>query len=167
MESSEIFEKETIPTFDELLENLSDEEVREFSQHLETEEYVPGETIFYEGETGDKLYIIQSGEVEISKMTEKEGEEYIPLITLKKGNIFGEMSFIPETESFASAVAGSFCTLFTLSREEFDTITEEDPGLGCKLYHAICLVLIYRLRRADRKASHLDDLQDQMENSPE
>ncbi len=164
MTSPEVFKKETIPTFDELLENLSDEEVEELSRHLTSEEYVPGETIFYEGDPGDNLYIIQSGEVEISKMSDKEGEEYIPLITLEKGNIFGEMSFIPKSESFAAAVAGTFCTLFTLSRDDFEQIIEEAPTLGCKIYHALCLVLIYRLRRADRKASELGELKERMEN---
>ncbi|MFB6355386.1 MAG: cyclic nucleotide-binding domain-containing protein [bacterium] len=60
---SKLFEKEEVPTFDQLLNNLTDEEVSTLSQYTDKLEFVPGETIFYQNEPGDSVFIIQRGKV--------------------------------------------------------------------------------------------------------
>ncbi len=162
MSNTQIFNEETIPTFDELLNDLTDDEVEDLSRFTEKAEYVPGETIFYENDPGDALYIIQSGKVEICKMTNEKGKEYVPLITLKEGNVFGEMSFLLDSHSWAAAVAATYSTIFKISRQQFNHITEEYPKLGCKIYNALCQILVYRLRRADEKAKELAELKRQL-----
>ncbi|MFP4686896.1 MAG: cyclic nucleotide-binding domain-containing protein [bacterium] len=162
MRNPQVFSEEKIPTFDELLNDLSDEEVEQLSQFTEKSEYVPGETIFYENEAGDALYIIQNGAVEICKMSNQKGREYVPLITLKEGNVFGEMSFLLETTSWAAAVAAAYTTIFKITRLQFEHIVEEYPALGCKIYNALCQILAYRLRRADEKAKELAELKHEL-----
>ncbi len=155
MDDSQIYSQEEIPSFDELLDDLSDEEVTQLSNYTEQSEYVPGETIFYENEQGNALYIIQAGSVEISKISDMEGREYIPLITLKEGNVFGEMSFLSEGKTYAAAVANTHVNVFKISRENFNHMLDNHPRLACSIYRALSKILVYRLRRADEKAKNL------------
>ena len=66
------------------------------------ETYNDGEAIFAEGASGDWIYVIQSGSVEISKMV--MGEKVIIEI-LKPGDVFGELGFISKTPRTATARA--------------------------------------------------------------
>jgi len=166
MANPNLFEEETIPTFEELMDDLTDEEIELLSQHTERVEFVSGETIFYENQPAESIYIIQTGSVEISKLSNGKDDEYVPFVTLTTGNIFGEMSFLMKTETNASAVARQPTTLYRIKREDFDEIVEEYPKLGCKLYQGICQILVYRLRRTDEKlASIAPELETETESS--
>lgn len=55
---------------------------------LESADYDSGEYIIRHGETGNTFYIIESGEV---RVTSRAGTTEKDLITLKRGDYFGEM----------------------------------------------------------------------------
>ena len=61
-----------------------------------------GQSIFDEGDFGDRAYIVEDGIVEISR---KVGGEKMTLGTVEKNGIFGEMALIDESNRIASAVA--------------------------------------------------------------
>lgn len=166
MDNSRVLKPEEIPSFEELLADLSDTQVDRLSEYLDRREYVPGETIFYQGDPSNCLYIIQVGTVEISKMSSEEGDEYTPLVELSEGNIFGEMSFLTESDRSASAVASTHVVLFSLSRDNFETIVEEHPSLACELYHAVTQVLCYRLQRTDDKLIKLSETIERRPTTP-
>lgn len=157
MDDSKVLKPEAIPSFEELLSDLSDPQVEKLSKYLDRQEYVPGETIFYQDDPGNCLYIVQVGTVEISKMSSEEGDEYTPLVELSEGNIFGEMSFLTKSDRSASAVASTHVVLFSISRQNFEMIIDEHPSLACELYDAVTQVLCYRLRRTDDKLIRLSE----------
>jgi CRP-like cAMP-binding protein len=157
MDDSKVLKPEAIPSFEELLSDLSDAQVEKLSTYLDRQEYVPGETIFYQGDPSNCLHIVQVGTVEISKMSSEEGDEYTPLVELSEGNIFGEMSFLTESDRSASAVASTHVVLFSISRTNFVTIIDEHPKLACDIYDAITQVLCYRLRRTDDKLIRMSE----------
>jgi CRP-like cAMP-binding protein len=66
------------------------------------EKFKDGQTIFTEGANGDWMYIVESGEVEISK---KVAGQQIVIETLMPGDIFGEMAYIDRTPRSATAKA--------------------------------------------------------------
>lgn len=161
MTEEDVFTKEDIPTFDDLLGNLDDHQVELLSSHLRKIEYVNGEFVFHEGDDSNSLYVIQEGEVEISKMKGSDDQEYVPLVTLDEGNIVGELSFVRRSKRSANAIAISYAKLFELSRDDFNAIVDENPSLGCRIYDAILQVMAYRLERTDNhliKLSQEDQL---------
>lgn len=162
LETPDLFSEEEVPTFDELMSGLTDEQVEILSSYTDKEEYVSGEAVFYENEPGDSIYIIQSGSVEISKMSE-ETDEYLPFVTLKPGNIFGEMSFLRNSPTSANAIAQSHTVLYKVDRSSFHEITEHYPDLGCQIYQAISQILVYRLKRTDAKLTNLATKYDELE----
>ena len=69
------------------------------------ETYPTGTCIFEHGDIGDKLYIILSGRVRISRNVPGMGEE--ALAVLNPGAIFGEMALLDDTPRSADAPEGS------------------------------------------------------------
>jgi hypothetical protein len=84
-----------------------------------------GEIIFHEGARGDKMFIILSGEV---KLTKKVEDLEIPLHNLKRGSMFGEMALIDNQPRSATAQAVSDVTCTVISKLVFrQKLTSEVP----------------------------------------
>ena len=102
--------------------------------------FAPGELIFKEGDQGDKMYLVRSGEVEI----EVNGEV---IETLAQGGIFGEMALIDGSPRAATARAKSGCEVAAVTEKSFLFLVDEMP------YFAIYVMrtLADRLRRMDKR----------------
>ena len=88
-------------------------DVREYNLAAE-ETYQDGQVIFEEGSSGDWIYCILSGSVEISKTV--EGRRHVFEI-LKPGEVFGELGFIGGVKRTATARAIGETTLGIVDRE--------------------------------------------------
>jgi signal transduction histidine kinase len=71
-----------------------------------------GDVIFKQGDTGQELFIIKSGKIEI-----RIGNHVLD--TLSPGNIFGEMALIDSAPRNATAVAITDATLIAVSQKQF------------------------------------------------
>ena len=67
-------------------DTLSEDELKEIASLSKTEDHKEGETIFSEGDEGDRLFVILSGAVRISKNIPGMGEE--ALTVLRVGGLF-------------------------------------------------------------------------------
>ena len=84
-----------------------------------------GQSIFSQGEIGDRAFIVQEGEVNILK---KNDVEDLTIATIGKGGIFGEMALIDDKPRMASAIATELTTVIIVSREIFkDKLRKTDP----------------------------------------
>ena len=98
---------------------------------LERITFQPGETIFNEGDDGQSAYIIESGMVEIAR---EVGGKKVPLGTIDKNGIFGEMALVDDTPRMASATALTDCVLVAASEKSFqDKLDRSDPFVGALL----------------------------------
>jgi CRP/FNR family cyclic AMP-dependent transcriptional regulator len=98
-----------------------------------------GDVIFQEGEQGDKMYILQSGEVEIAingKIVE----------TLSQEGIFGEMALIDGSPRSATARAKTHCEVAPISEKNFLFLVDEMPHFAL----SVMRTLVDRLRRLDK-----------------
>lgn len=94
--------------------------------------FQPGEIIFQEGGSGNKLFIIQSGEVEITKQVD---DEEVPLANLKTGAVFGEMALVDGSPRSATARAITEVSCSSLSQTMFrHKLTTEVPLWMRSLY---------------------------------
>ena len=101
-------------------------------------EYAPGDVIFAEGDPGDKMYVIRSGEVEILL----DGRV---LEVLTSGGIFGEMALIDGAARAATARAKTACEVAPISEKTFLFLVHETPFFAI----AVMRTLAQRLRRMD------------------
>lgn len=97
-----------------------------------------GEAIFQEGDAGDKMYVVRSGEVAI----EKNGKV---METLGPGGIFGEMALIDGSPRSAMAKAKTDCEVAPITEKTFVFLVHETPYFAI----AVMRTLANRLRRMD------------------
>ncbi|MFH1076040.1 MAG: TIGR02266 family protein [Pseudomonadota bacterium] len=81
------------------------------------EKYSDGEVVIKEGGSGDWIYKVLSGEVEIFRMI---GDRILRVDVIGRGEIFGEISFLTNTKRSASARAVGDVCLGIVDRDFFD-----------------------------------------------
>ncbi|MDR0323832.1 MAG: cyclic nucleotide-binding domain-containing protein [Treponema sp.] len=102
----------------------------EFTAGETVRTYAKDSIIFFEGEPGNELFIIQKGSVKIIKITE---DNEILLAVLKTGDIFGEMALLESKPRAAGAVAYEDCQLMAVNRDNFQHMIKTQPQLITRL----------------------------------
>jgi CRP/FNR family cyclic AMP-dependent transcriptional regulator len=113
----------------------------------------PGETVFDAGDAGDKLYIIQSGEIEIAR---EDADDQRVVARLGPGDFFGELGVVLGRPCVTRAVAVRSTRLLELDRETLESMCLEQPAIAIRLLR----VVVSRLIEAERRLAALgvDDL---------
>lgn len=107
--------------------------------------YGAGEVIFSEGEEGDKMFIILDGEVEILKSAHSGGTGK-HLVTLGKGEFFGEMALIEDKPRSATALCKKDTKLLVMNEPVFESVIEKNPDFASKMIKNLAV----RLRNANK-----------------
>ncbi len=110
------------------------------------ETYEDGQVIFKEGSSGDWVYVVESGAVEVSKKL--DGKEFI-LEILQPGEIFGEIGFIARMGRIATARAVGSTTVGIVDREfldrEFNKLSQD--------FRLILVSLAHRFKKITTRAN--------------
>lgn len=80
------------------------------------ETYAPGQTIFRQGDDGDRAYFIHSGDVEVVR--EENGSEKV-LARLTRGQYFGEMALLANQPRNATVRAATDLRVAVLGKRNF------------------------------------------------
>lgn len=131
--------------------NLSARELRGVAAIVHKREYKAGEPVFYQGDPGLGMYIIQEGEVSI-RIAEREGEDK-ELAVLTDGDFFGELALLDEAPRSATAVCKTDCSLIGFFRTDLFELIEEKTDLGVKIVLKLAEILAVRLRKTDKELS--------------
>ena len=86
--------------------------------------------IFSECQSGQDMFIIQSGQVKISKVVD---DNEVILAVLQKGDFFGEMALLENKPRSASAIAHEDCVLMAVNRKNFDQMVATQAQLITRL----------------------------------
>jgi hypothetical protein len=113
-----------VPLFKFCSPPLRDELLKSLKAHT----YPPGIFIAREGETGNQLFFLSSGQAEISS---DNGRTKHGLV--EKGDYFGHLSLILKEKRTASVKALTYCEVFKLNRDDFNRIKGEYPELTALL----------------------------------
>ncbi|KPK02100.1 MAG: hypothetical protein AMS20_12555 [Gemmatimonas sp. SG8_28] len=127
-----------------IFSDLDDDEVARIAEICSEQHFRSGQTIFKEGEPGNRLFIVSDGEVRVSRQVPGSGEE--ALAVLKPGACFGEMAVFDRSERSTDAIANTDCTLLTITRSDFEMLLDFERDLGYKVLWAVVRLLSQRLR---------------------
>lgn len=125
------------------------------AHHVDPEfviEFGAGNFIFKEGETGGEMYIIQTGEVEILKLSHGESHR---LAVLEEGDFFGEMAILEDLPRTASARAHTDCGLLRIDHSTFDQLIRHNPEISIRMLRKLC----HRLRTTNPALLEADAVQ--------
>jgi CRP/FNR family cyclic AMP-dependent transcriptional regulator len=132
-----------------LFENLSEYEFEEVDKICTREAHSKDTIMFFEGDSGNRCYVIITGEVRISKYIPNIGEE--ALAVLKAGDYFGEMALIDNFPRSAHAIANTDIEVLAINKTDLDKVLIADRELGYKLLWTFTRTLSKRLRETNEK----------------
>ena len=132
-----------------LLDGLGNEQIRHVMQVGEHHQYKCNEFIFREDDKGDRIYLVLSGAVRISRQVPGMGEE--ALAVLKAGSAFGEMALIDGSPRSADALAHENCELFVIENAQLDSLMFTDRVLATEILWKLVRMLTSRLRQTNDK----------------
>lgn len=104
----------------------------------------PQETIFFEGQRGDAMYLIVEGRCALN-----QGNKVIA--ELGSGSHFGEMALLSDDPRSVTVVAAERTKLIRISRDDFQETLRLRPATGVKLLSALGKELSRRLAVANRQ----------------
>lgn len=87
-----------------------------------------GQIILMQGVTGEHLYIVAEGLVEVTRI--KDDNEVTVLVTLGKGECFGEMSILTGELTAAEVRSSGTSTILTLHHEKLESLLLKSPVLS-------------------------------------
>jgi PAS domain S-box-containing protein len=131
-----------ILTRPELFAGLTDETLAALREYMTTQRSGTGTTLFAEGETGDRAFIVCSGSIRVLK---RQGATTVELARRGPGELVGEMALLDAAPRFATAVCETDCDLLVLTREDFLDILRTCPQVAVQVLRA----LASRTREAD------------------
>jgi len=97
-------------------------------------EYKGGEIIIKQGESGNCMFVIQSGEIEV--LREKDGKE-IQLAIRKAGDFFGEMALFSREVRSATIRALGDARILTVDRKNLLNSIQKDPSLAFRIIETL------------------------------
>jgi len=100
------------------------------------QDFTDGEMICEQGEAGDEMYVIVSGEVRI--MVQTEGEPAKEIALRKTGDVVGEMSIISGDARIATMIASGDTRALCLDRLSFEGLLRERPEVSLAVMRELC-----------------------------
>lgn len=126
-----------------LLKDLTDEEVKKFLMSGIVLKSKKGDRIVRKGDIGNELFVILKGAVEV--LGSRDGKEF-PIAVLGKGEIFGEMGFLSQTERSADVVALSDLEVLVVNQSFLRKAMNSMPNTANKILFNLSIILCERLR---------------------
>jgi len=116
-----------------LFEGLSEADVDRLAQQLVAQHFDQGSAIFWEGDPGDRFFVIVRGVVEVSVETDT-GARIIA--HLEDGDFFGEMALLDDVPRNATVTAVTSTTTLSLDRDQFQSIVAGDAEMAAAVREA-------------------------------
>src|SRR5438552_1130779 len=120
-------------------------------------QFQKGQAIIREGETGDELFVLFRGKVQVAK-----GE--MAIATLKAGGHFGEMGLVDQAPRSATVTAVEETSAVSIDRDSLLKLMRRDSLLAVKLLWSFVQVLSERLRNTNEALTGLKSELDRARN---
>jgi CRP/FNR family cyclic AMP-dependent transcriptional regulator len=93
--------------------------------------YMDGDEIISEGKTGDSMFVVQGGRVEVLQHSQKGGQQHLAF--LEAGDFFGEMAVFEREVRSATVRAAGEARVLKIDKRALLTRIREDPLLAVNL----------------------------------
>ncbi len=140
-----------------ITQGLETDDLEALIAHSQVINRPSGTTLIAEGQIGDALHILLSGQLDVSLLKANRGRNDnrfsdIHLNTLRPGDCFGEYSLIDAQPASASVIVSEAAEILVITRHAFQAlIAASQDRLGKILYHNLLRILVRRLRKKDKE----------------
>jgi CRP/FNR family cyclic AMP-dependent transcriptional regulator len=133
-----------------LFAGLGDAQLDTLRKDLIRRKFQQGEAIFQQGDPGQALYLIESGQVRIY-LQDEEGQE-TSVVVYGPGEIFGELAVIDGLPRSASVVAMEDTAVYMLNRDGFRKHMRNSPQLALNFMKALSVRVRYSTQQVESLA---------------
>jgi CRP-like cAMP-binding protein len=130
----------------ELFENQPAEVIRAVLAQGQLLEFGPGEVVFRQGEEGDRLFVVNSGVLEVVA-TPADGSDPTVVAYLGTGEVIGELALLTGSPRSATVRSPEHAVLFAVEKAVFLDLMDVLPAFSRNL----CVVLAKRLETTTLK----------------
>jgi CRP/FNR family cyclic AMP-dependent transcriptional regulator len=132
-----------------IFSGLGPKELEKISAVAHQRMYRKDQVILIEEEAGQTLFILMSGQVKISRISE-EGREVI-LAVMSEGDFFGELSLLDGQSRSANVIVLKDAEMLLINRDDFLSLLKEFPMIAIQLLREMA----GRMRRSDSQIKSL------------
>ena len=108
-----------------LFHGLSEAEIAKIARVLKPYLALPGQAIVSQGETGNAMYFIASGDVAVILEA--------GTVPLKKGDYFGEMALLNDQPRNATVMSTGYSNLLVLERRDFERVLKANKKMASEI----------------------------------
>jgi hypothetical protein len=125
-----------------IFEGFSNWQARKLIAASDIEEYPVGHRLIKDGDTGDTMYVVLEGDLEVTKGT---GEGMLHLNRLGPGQVIGEVAIMAQVKRTADVTALTPLKVLSLNLKSLAELHRFSPYLASKLYLNLAKILGVRL----------------------
>jgi HEAT repeat protein len=133
----------TLPTMDRILflrrvplfAELAPPDLQPIASIAEEHTFADGDTIAEQGDEGDAMHIIVSGEVAV--VVRDDGGERVAAVR-SEGDVVGEMAVVTDRPRMAGLVANGDVRVLSIGRRQFEAIMRERPETAIGVIKVLC-----------------------------
>ncbi|MBN1221000.1 MAG: patatin-like phospholipase family protein [Anaerolineae bacterium] len=129
-----------------LFKNLENDDLKLIASKLYKVSYAKDEFVFNEGDVGDTMYLVESGQVVVKH---KETNEVIAY--LGPGSFVGEISLLLAQPRTASLQVVIDAELWALRKADFEELLNTRPSIGLEMMRELSQRLVATTRRKKRQ----------------
>jgi len=115
----------------DIFSSLPSQELALLAAKTHRRSFKPGAAMFREGESGDELFVVASGLVSVSILS--QDSEVIELSRVGTGAFFGEMAMLEKAPRSATCTAIEPTRCLTLLAADFESLIVEAPGVAMRV----------------------------------
>ncbi|MBN1542963.1 cyclic nucleotide-binding domain-containing protein [candidate division KSB1 bacterium] len=131
---------------------LEEQELQQLAEICTARRFYKNDMIFDENDRDETIFILAEGRVCIERR--RKAKKHITpkqLITVKRGQIFGEMAFLEKRQRSATARAKGNILVIALTAAEFEKLLDRNSHLGYKVMRNLALIISRRLRKMNEQ----------------
>ncbi|NUN49318.1 MAG: cyclic nucleotide-binding domain-containing protein [Candidatus Brocadiae bacterium] len=126
---------------------LADADIEKVAALCRDRSLVRGEVVYAERDPGDRIFIVESGAIEIAKSNGPSGPMRIAV--LEHGEIFGELAVFEERPRTAIATATRDSKVKVIEKKDLEALMAAEPALSARILRSLLRKTAARLRLAD------------------
>lgn len=128
-----------------LFKNLGGEDLELIATRLHKESYPKGTIVFKEGDVGDTMYLVESGQVAVLGQDAKE-----TIAFMGPGNFVGEISLLLAQPRTANLQIMIDAQLWALKKKDFDDLIATRPAIAVEMMRELSKRLVTTTKRKSR-----------------
>jgi CRP-like cAMP-binding protein len=130
----------------------TDKVVASVARHVQPQTVAAGTLLCTEGETGDAMYVLHEGSVDVLKA---QGDGWAELATLSPGAAFGLSALHTRRDRMASCVATETTTVLRIDRDGWEALVADASPAGSCFRRAMVRVLASQLSATNALVARL------------